>query len=172
MPDLYSALPLLKGWKYVPFTNNLTLNNGAPPVELFSENVLLGFIVSADVVTGDANTQITMSFPGTDMIFSNTIQNIQAAGATSAANTGQGIGAFAVTSYIRPNPNNSTGFYVAVYTGGITPLPQANKFRLTAQLLGASNQQSTFANVSIVYIKIVDEEAFIQSYKDVFGNAS
>lgn len=168
MFNIFSLLPLLKGWDYKLSTWTRTLQRGQTiEVERTEEMGVLWFLA---LVTNDCYGGFNLSGQGADLstltIANVTSQNIYDSGAWA-----QDPGGW-MQKYYRPNPQSSAGiFYAAVMTSGFQgatfPYVPTTIVRLFLTL--GSTQTEAVVSVTAARTIITDKKQFIKSLRAVIG---
>lgn len=161
----FGIFPLLDGWDYYTYNLVGTVLRGAPPKELRITDK--GWVFIADAITTDAYGTVEMVPETPASLQSPSLvlwpDNLFALGFVTTNPGG------ALTVYFRPNPASSVGYYhiSAAMAGLVPPWRSPVKVRISLQL--SSNQASAYVNAFAAAIRIIDEDAFKKSLRDVLG---
>lgn len=156
-----SLFPFLKGWEYKSHTLNRTVNKGQTVDLSVSED---GWLVGVNVLTSDAAMRVGFDFQGADMeMFTNRItMGTPIIGSVEPDPSGYMI------RQIQPNPDSTAGLFVAVmwepgFYGALIPFVAT--FRMSAELLATSTQNSAIVNMLAFTVAITHKQNWLQSLR-------
>jgi hypothetical protein len=154
--NLYDMLPFLEGWTLLPFEKTETVEKGKY-ITVFSRNVK-GWLFSLDFFSDDAYASIKLSYLGVASVY--TSHSFFFCGLTLPPPSGMYI-----EDYIRPSTLSTAGVYIAAFLTSAYPFSVKGLVRLELGLEADSTQATATATVSFLAIEIVDEKAFIKSFR-------
>ena len=168
MFNIFSLLPLLKGWDYKANVWTRTLSRGQTlDVERVED---MGILVDLTLATNDCYGGFNFSGQGSDLSLF-TISNIYPKAAYDTGALAQDPSGW-LQLYYRPNPQSSAGAFVlpaltAGYQGSTFPYVPTTIVRL--YLLNQSTQSEAVVSLSCLRIIITNKKQFIRSLRAVLG---
>ena len=163
MPDLMTMLPFLNGWKYVLVDEIETITSSN--LEVWSDKISQAWLLGAILAATDAFAQIIVTFPPEELKLTAVIADEYNAGITVPVPSS----GFYVPLYNQPSPSNTAGDYNLIFSTYPLALPPHTTFRVSASLASGTTEQSAYAEISLIYVKVIDETAFLDSLKEKFG---
>ena len=154
--SLYNMIPFLEGWEFLMFSGTETVEKGKYKV-VFSRAVK-GWLISLDFFSDDAYASLKLSYLGYTGV--HTPHSFFLTGATLPPPWGCYI-----LDYIRPSTLSTAGVYATSPVTGAYLFSVKGLVRLELGLENDSTQATATAAVSFVAIEIVDDKAFIRSYR-------
>ena len=168
MLNIFSLLPLLKGWDYKIKVWTRTLKRGeSVEVERIED---MGVLLTINLITDDCYGGLNFSGQGADLN-TVTISDVY-------PKTLYDIGAFVqdpagwVPLYYRPNPNSSAGaYYMAIFSQGFqgSTFPYVPTTIVKLFLKAESTQAEAIISAACARIIITDKKQFIRSLRAVIG---
>ncbi len=168
MFNIFSLLPLCKGWDYKIKDWTRTLKRGETlEVERIEDT---GVLVSMVLVTDDCYGGFSFSGQGADLN-TVTISNLYPKSAYDIGAIVQDPSGWAIL-YYRPNPNSSAGaYYVSALSSGFqgASFPYVPTTIVRLFLKEESTQTEATISVGCARIIITDKKQFIRSLRAVLG---
>jgi hypothetical protein len=149
-------LPFLEGWTQLRFEATKTVEKGKY-VTVFSRPVK-GWLLGLDFVSDDAYGSFRLSYLGWTGV--DTSHLFFTVGATLPPPFGSYI-----ADYIRPSVLSTAGVYYSSPVTSAYPLFVKGLVRLELGLEADSTQTTSTETVSFIAIEVIDEKAFIRSYR-------
>ena len=168
MLNVFSLLPLLKGWSYKTTLYTRIVKKGA--FEEVARVDELGALGALFLVTNDAYGGYTFTGQSADLN-SYTLSNQYPKLYEEMAAYVQGPVGWA-SRYYRPNPASTAGiFVIAALTSGFqgTSFPYVPSTTLKLFLLGDSTQDSATVSVEVSRVVLTNKAQFIKSLRSVLG---
>ena len=154
--SLYNMIPFLEGWEYLVFNKTETVEKGRYTT-VFSRFVK-GWLTGLDFIADDAYASVKLIYLG--MVNLSTPHFIFGLGATEPPPSG-----LYCQLYIRPSTLSSAGMYAGSLVTSAYPLSVKGMVRLELGLEADSTQATATNSASFTAIEIVNEKAFIRSYR-------
>ena len=149
-------IPFLEGWAYLVFDKQETVKKGFYKT-VFSRPCK-GWLVKLEFGSDDAYASVKVTLLEFTSIY--TIQDSFVIGALLPPSAGA-----YVRGYIRPSILSSAGVFAGYILNTTYPQPIRGLVRFELGLEADSTQTEAAATVSFVAIEIVDDKAFIRSYR-------
>lgn len=154
--NLYNMLPFLEGWDLCTFSKQEVVEKGKYK-SVFSR-LYKGWLIALDFFADDAYASVKIMYLGYTAVF--TSHSAFTVGATLPPPNG-----FYILDYIRPSTLSTAGVYAASPMTSAYPFSVKGLVRLELGLEEDSTQTTATATVGFSAIEIVDEKAFIRSYR-------
>ena len=154
--SLHETIPFLEGWEFLAFGKEETVEKGKYKTIL--SRPIKGWLYGLDFVTDDAYAVIRIIYLGIVGLY--TPHVIFCLGATEPPPSG-----LYGPLYIRPSTLSSAGVYAGSLVTSAYPLPVKGMVRLELGLENDTTQSTAKNRVSFSAIEIVDDKAFIRSYR-------
>jgi len=149
-------LPFLEGWNQLYFEKTETVEKGKYTV-VFSRAVK-GWLLSLDFASDDAYASMKLTYLGWVSV------STPHMGFTFGLTMPPSFGSF-VEDYIRPSTLSTAGVYLISLITSAYPFSIKGLVRLELGLEADSTQATATVTASFLAIEIVDEKAFIRSYR-------
>jgi len=168
MLNIFSILPLCKGWDYKIKVWTRTLKRGeSVEVERIED---MGVLLTINLITDDCYGGLNFSGQGADLN-TVTISDVYPKSIYDVGALVQDPGGWAQL-YYRPNPNSSAGaYYVEVLTSGFqgATFPYVPTTIVRLFLKAESTQAEAVVSGACARIIITDKKQFIRSLRAVIG---
>jgi len=148
--------PFLEGWEFLMFKETETVEKGKYKV-VFSR-MCKGWLIGLDFVSDDAYASLKLTYLGRAGV--STPHRYFTLGATLPPPHGCYI-----LDYIRPSTLSTAGVYIVSPVTSAYPVSVKGLVRLELGLENNSTQATATATVGFTAIEIVDDKAFIRSYR-------